>query len=184
MSIKIDVRFIIKDHLRTLAYTDGQIRRWDLVTFVVFPALVALLFVYKGWSLNNNVLSTFVNLGSIFTALLISVLLMIFDQAQKIKANIQALPTDTDPNFRLLLSNKSDLMKELFSNISYSIVISVILVFTALFYQLVVGADLPFSKIHWFAKYILMPLNVFLVVNLLLTVLMVIKRTYILMNNL
>lgn len=183
MSIKIDVRQILKEHIKSLSYSDGRVRLLDLLTFFGLPLICAVFFVFKGWVLNNNVLGTFVNLGSIFSALLISVLVMIFDQSQKMTARLKELPQGTDPNFRKLLSGKRDGMSELFANTAYAIVVSILLVFSALGYQLISAENVSFNKLHWFAKYFLTPLNIILVLNLLFTVLMVIKRTYIMMSD-
>lgn len=171
MSEKINTFKIIKHHYKSLTSTDGKVSCYDIITFFVLPFVCAVLFIFKNWVLSDAVISIFINLGSIFTALLISVLIMLYDQEQKITSNLISLPLDEDPHYREKLSKKRELMREVFANISYAIITAIILVFSSLTYQILTNS-------HWLAQFLFMPLSIFCVINLLLTVLMVIKRTY------
>ena len=178
MSNKIDVRILIKAHLDTLIYSGEKKKRnyWDILIFFVFPTLVSIYFVFKGWAINDGAISIFINLGAIFTTLLISVLVMMYDQHQKISDKIDSIEANKDIVYVRKYKNKRSIIEELFANISYSVVISVFVVSVSLIYQLL-------GQYHYVSKFILMPISIFLVINLLLTVLMVIKRTYLLMAN-
>ena len=68
------------------------------------------------------------------------------------------------------------LMKEVIANIAYSVVVSILLVFTALGCQFLGSA-------HILTQYFFAPASIFLIANLLLTALMIIKRTYILVST-
>ena len=176
MSSKIDIRKIISNHINSMVYVNGKRNIYDFVTFFVFPIVCAIFFCVRNWKLTNDVIGIFINLGSIFTALLLSVLVMIYDQYQKITNEMKQMKNSSDRVYQDKLSRTKDLIKELFANISYAVIVSVILVFSALSYQ-ILGSE------HFFSKWVFMPLCVFLVGNLLLTVLMIIKRTYNLISN-
>ena len=174
MANKIDIRCILHDHLHSLVNTDGKQNIWDLLSFFLVPLLCALLFPLNKWHIKPEVLSTFVNMGAIFTALLISVLVMIFDQCQKLTDKLKSLPVDYDYAYRKSLDDRRKLMRQLFANISYAIVVSIFLLVFSLLQQFF-GDE---SK-HWFSIWVAKPACVFLAINLLLTALMIIKRTYI-----
>lgn len=176
MSEKINLSKIIKQHFQSLVDINGKISYWDLVTFFILPLICSAFFVYRGWELSDAVIGIFINLGSIFTALLISVLIMLYDQEQKITDKLVNLSRATDPNYRIKLDTKRALMREVFANISYAIIIAILLVFSSLLYQIL-------TSNHVLSKIVFMPLNVFFVVNLLLTFLMVVKRTHNLMSS-
>jgi multidrug efflux pump subunit AcrB len=174
MANKIDIRCILHDHLHSLVYTDGKRNGWDLVSFFLMPLLCALLFPLNGWDIETEALSTFGNMGAIFIALLISVLVMIFDQCQKLTDKLKSLPADYDYAYRKLLDDRRRLIKQLFANISYAIVVSIFLLVFSLLQQFF-GEE----STHWFSVWVARPACVFLAINLLLTALMIIKRTYI-----
>ena len=68
------------------------------------------------------------------------------------------------------------LMKEVVANIAYSVVVSILLVFTALGCQFL-------GNTHVLTQLFFAPISIFLITNLLLTALMIIKRTYILVST-
>ena len=84
MIAKIDVRKIVFTHFASLIDGKGKKQWGDWLLFLGIPVACSLLMIVKKsiWVLNNDSLTTFVNLGSIFTALFISVLMLVFDQMQ------------------------------------------------------------------------------------------------------
>lgn len=172
MANKLDVRCIIKDHVKTLVDCKNKQSLWDILSFLVIPFLCAFLWSFKGWKLSGDMLNIFVNIGSIFTALFISVLVMISDQCQKLTDKLKALPAEHDETYRELLDERREFMKELFINITYIIIISIFLLTFSLIYQCLNNAK-------WYSEWVVMPICIFLISNLLLTSLMIIKRTYV-----
>ena len=93
MIAKIDVRKIVATHFASLIDGKGNQQWGDWLLFLGIPVACALMMIVKKgeWVLNSDSLSTFVNLGSIFTALFISVLMLVFDQMQKTDDKLKAL---------------------------------------------------------------------------------------------
>ncbi|MDT1888187.1 hypothetical protein FPK60_23265, partial [Acinetobacter baumannii] len=82
---------------------------------------------------NKEIISLLVNLGSIFSALLLSVLVLVFDQEQKLedrKEIAEEKGKAVDP----LFPTKKTLLEELYYNISYSVFCSIALVSLCLLY--------------------------------------------------
>ncbi|HDR1508343.1 TPA: hypothetical protein QB443_002152, partial [Pasteurella multocida] len=87
MSNKINIFVIIKDHFCTLEnYTNGRISKIDILTFWVIPALCVLGLATYQYEINKELVSLIVNFASIVTSLLISVLVLIYDQYSKAKS--------------------------------------------------------------------------------------------------
>ncbi|MDU4299948.1 MAG: hypothetical protein E7I45_03100 [Eikenella corrodens] len=173
MSAKIDIRIIISNHLKTLADTNGKVVHSDYFIFFGLPSAIAIFFAYKSYVLNSNVVSTLINFGAIFSALLISVLIMVYDQYQKL---CHSRITNEDIASINDIERRKTIIQQMYHNISYCILLSIILVVCALLYQAV-------EPSYSLSRYVLMPLNVFITGNLLLTILMVLKRTYLLITT-
>ena len=173
MSSKIDIRIIITNHLKTLVDTNGKVVHSDYFIFFCLPSAIAIFFVYKNYILNSNVVSTLVNFGAIFSALLISVLIMFYDQYQKL---CHAQIENEDMASIKDIERRKIIIQQMYHNISYCILLSIILVVCALLYQ-------ALEPSYSLSRYVLMPLNVFVTGNLLLTILMVLKRTYLLITT-
>jgi len=173
MSAKIDIRIIISNHLKTLVDTNDEMVRSDYFIFFGLPFFLAIFFVYKNYILNSNVVSTLVNFGAIFSALLISVLIMVYDQYQKL---CHAQIENEDMASIKDIERRKIIIQQMYHNISYCILLSIILVVCALLYQ-------ALEPSYSLSRYVLMPLNVFVTGNLLLTILMVLKRTYLLITT-
>ena len=89
MSSKINVSSIISGHLKTLKDAgSGKLSLLDGFTFFVFPILLACLCIIFKYEMNDQVTSLLVNFGAIFTALLLSVLVLVYDQGAKIAEKI------------------------------------------------------------------------------------------------
>ncbi len=180
MIAKIDVRKIVFTHFASLIDGKGKKQWGDWLLFLGIPVACSLLMIVKKsiWVLNNDSLTTFVNLGSIFTALFISVLMLVFDQMQKTDDKLKALANEGSKDIvhRDGLYARLALMKEVVANIAYSVVVSILLVFTALGCQFL-------GNTHVLTQLFFAPISIFLITNLLLTALMIIKRTYILVST-
>jgi hypothetical protein len=174
MSSKINVANIVLGHIATLADPAGKRSLMDYVTFFAVPSLVAAVACFVGYNLNKDVSSMLVNFGAIFTALLLSVLVLVYDQESKLSS-----VKDTDP----LYEAKKTLLRQLYYNICFSIISSIVLVALCFAHSVLDGLV---SKIDFngyevglnYAKYILTPLVIFVVVNLMLTILMIVKRMH------
>lgn len=177
MSSKINVTDIVLGHIATLADPAGKRSLMDYVTFFAFPGAVAAVSCYAGYNLNKDVSSMLVNFGAIFTALLLSVLVLVYDQESKLK-DAHGLKT-VDP----LFNAKKELLKQLYYNICFSIVSSIFLVGLCFVHSILykVVSVFEFSEYVFrvdYARYILTPLVIFVTVNLMLTIIMIVKRMH------
>lgn len=174
MSSKINVKDIVWGHINTLSDTQGRRSFWDFFTFFLVPALLAVAGAYLGFKLSDNAASLLVNFGAIFTALLLSVLVLVYEQENKLK-----LRKDVDQ----LFDAKKILLDQLYYNICYSVLASIFLVglcFTAS----LIGKKVPkllvgecFYAVD-VSMYVLSPLVIFVTANLMLTIVMIVKRMH------
>ncbi|HHF2167314.1 TPA: hypothetical protein ACPJLZ_000513, partial [Haemophilus influenzae] len=94
MSNKINVSVIIKDHLNTLKnHSNGKTSVIDVLVLLILPLAIVVLLAYYKYAINKEFVSLVVNFSSIVTSLLISVLVLIYDQYSKIaqESNAQNL---------------------------------------------------------------------------------------------
>lgn len=175
MSNRINICDIVVGHFRTLRQNSTD--RIGFIEFLVFIAIpiglsISIIFIPLN---NKDIVSILVNLGSIFSALLLSVLVLVFDQEQKLEDRCEIAEEKgkaIDPLFDI----KKSLLGELYYNISYSILCSIFLVSLCLVYS-----SLKYQMI--LHSYILKPLIVFILANLLLNILMILKRMHTLLVN-
>ncbi|UTH73326.1 hypothetical protein [Chromobacterium sp. IIBBL 290-4] len=184
MSAKINFFLIVKDHLGTLSDVSGRRLKIDIFTFYGVPFLFGVLFSIKGGGVKPEVLSMLVNFGAIFTALLLSVLMLVYEQQNKLEERNAVAGSVS------FFNEKKKLLEQLYSNISYSVVVSMLLVMFSLFYVLIdsfsIELDFKFLSFdgvelnsgNWVCNYLIAPFLIFITVNLILTILMVVKRTY------
>lgn len=178
MNSKINIGSLIKGHIKTLYNASTKKLDFsDIVTFFVLPALVAILGSFWGIFLSIDIISLLVNFGSIFTALLLSVLVLVYDQVGKVNEKLNEDKNKNDSMLKL----KSSLLQDLYFNISYSMIVSLFLIMLCLVYSM--GSkfilDIPWTEIELSINRLLfLPLIIFVTINLLLTILMIIKRLH------
>ncbi|HAV5585614.1 TPA: hypothetical protein JI121_14905 [Acinetobacter baumannii] len=145
--------------------------------------------------ITEGTLSLLVNFGSIFTALLLSVLVLIFDQENKIdeqyekyllfKEEIDKNPSLNDSAaYRWIFSKNLDenytdkkaLLRQLYFNISFSIVVALLLVLVCLIYSKV--GELTHTVYTCISSKILIFLIAFLMLTIFLNILMIVKRMH------
>ena len=86
MSSKINIWSIVSGHIMTLKdSSSGRVSFLDYVTFYGVPFAVAVLFSIFGIKVTSDANSLLVNFGAIFTALLLSVLVLVYDQGEKLR---------------------------------------------------------------------------------------------------
>ncbi|MET0082686.1 MAG: hypothetical protein ABW079_06700 [Sedimenticola sp.] len=182
MSSKIDTKDIISGHINTLKDSStGKTSKIDLLVFYLAPLIASGLFIYFKINLSKEVASLLVNFGAIFTALLLSVLVLVYDQANKLSEK-KAGGT--------LVNLKKNLLNELYYNICYSILISVALVVVCLIHSISHGAthsvEIPFINSSFDINYgalFFTPIAVFITFNVVLTIVMVVKRMHTLLTT-
>jgi hypothetical protein len=185
MSSKINIKDIVTGHFATLkSSATGKLSFTDWFTFVIAPLAIAVLSVFLGFKQSDQMSSLLVNFGAIFTALLLSVLVLVYDQGSKLADKLE----QNSQNNSRLLKQKQSLLNELYYNICYSIVVSVTLVFLCLIEKAIRGWYYDFSiKDFYFSiqpdMYFFSPFIMFLTLNLMLTILMIVKRMHTLLTT-
>ncbi|MEL3921994.1 hypothetical protein V1481_01365 [Aeromonas enteropelogenes] len=183
MSSKINVFNIIGSHFISLFKGQSFIYICiDFFTFVGLPALLAFISALFKLEINNDVISLAVNFGAIFTALLLSVLVLVYEQESKLRDKISSYKErckDTEPNLDYSyidpnVNIKLKFMGQLYVNISYCIITSILLVACS-------AIALVFMNVSCLSVWnviILNPTIVFLLSHILITILMVVKRIH------
>lgn len=181
MSSKVNIKDIIFGHLGTLSKVDGGWSWFDFLTFFFIPIAISTTSVIIGFSLNNEVSSLLVNFGAIFTALLLSVLVLVYDQESKLDDRYQR-DTELKRPADAFYTAKKKLLDELYYNISFSILSSLILIATCFAFSMADSFVDPkttsVSVALVLSKLVFTPITVFITVNLLLTIVMIVKRLH------
>ena len=174
MSSKINIYEIAKGHFDTLRDSDGKRSYIDLFTFILIPLAFGVVSALLSFNLNKDLSSLLVNFGSIFTALLLSVLVLVYDQESKLEDR-----KDKDGFY----NSKKVLLNQLYYNISYSILCSVALVLLCFVHSVILGLQSSFSLLsHAFTiRYDMLFITPFVVIvttNLFLNIIMIVKRMH------
>lgn len=181
MLSKINICQIIKGHLKTLRYDSKTYRpNWSEIGYFIFlPILFAIIAIYKDVKLDDNTLTIIATVAVTFMALMFSVLIMVLDRYKRAEKdlediNLKVSDCESEENFKCYECTALIVLRELYYNISYSIVIALFLSFTS-----VVTAI--FNENNLLAI-ILSSIVIALGLNIILTILMIIKRIYIIFN--
>ncbi|MDN3377022.1 MULTISPECIES: hypothetical protein [unclassified Pseudoalteromonas] len=176
MSDKINVSEIIKGHFSTLKnYHTGKICKSDVFVFIVIPLLIAIANMVFGMSIGKELRAALINFGAIFSALLISVLVLVYDQKNKLATKLENKSKDKEscqdnlPNLNAL----STTLHELYSNICFAILTSLMLVVFSMVQIILI--DLKITVLN---LYLINPLIIFCICTIILTTLMIIKRLH------
>jgi len=171
MLSRINILQIIKDHFKTLRSLNQKTKGiyWqDFILFILVPITISAFATYKNFSLQNQV-TNLIAATSIIGGFLFNLLAIIYGQIDKIKTD-----ADTEQNYL-----KKVFVKEIHINISFGIVLSIILVLTLILYSIDFNGD----KLHDIIDRGLLGLNYFLITEFMLTILMVVNRVYILLKK-
>lgn len=200
MSRKIDILSIVDGHCRSLRNSNGSFNIFDFLTFFVIPVVLGSVAAFFFSKITNDTISLLVNFGSILTALLLSVLVLVFDQENKINENYEKYlifkeelknnPSLSDsPAYSYIFNNNLDenyeikktILNELYSNISFSIIVSLFLVLICLAYSKL-GDYQEVANIC-----VIMRVLVFFIVaavsTLFLNILMIVKRMHVMLTS-
>ncbi|WP_180097185.1 MULTISPECIES: hypothetical protein [unclassified Acinetobacter] len=173
MSKKISVLNICTEHLKTLT-------KRDMFSFFGLPIVIVIGALLLDIRLAKDTLSLLVSFGSIFTALLLSLLVLIFDQETKLdeKAEIWNSNKSTIPLFK----KRKRLLSELYSNISFSIICSLVLVLACLVLSQFLSYTEPSKMNENLSKWLFNPITTALLILTALNILMILKRIHTLLT--
>ncbi|ARU88441.1 hypothetical protein [Pseudomonas sp. M30-35] len=181
MSSKINVKDIVLGHFGTLMKTDGSWSWGDFITFCIVPVFFGGLCIAAEFSLNKDIASLLVSFGAIFTALLLSVLILVYDQESKLdEKKARDIECKRVPD--AFYSARKKLLDELYLNLSYSILCSLVLIASCFAFSVsdtfVKSDQSELTLALVFSKLIFTPVAIVVAVNLLLTIVMVVKRLH------
>jgi hypothetical protein len=168
---RINILSIVKDHFGTLTRLDSKSKRiyWkDLALFIGLPAILGVWLACKGFSIKPFV-GNLIAAVAIFGGFLFNLLAIIYSQIDKIRDDANNEQNELKKVF----------VKEIHINISYSIVLSLLIIIV------LIGCttELPEFQFDWLVKKITLGLTYFLLGKFLLTLLMVLNRVYILLKK-
>lgn len=182
MSSKLNIIGILAGHYGTLSGINKKTLPADKLCFFGIPLFIAFLGVAFQLSLKESQISLLVNFGAIFTALLLSVLVLVYDQENKSRAIKSALESSgkaVPPGYGVRI----ELLRELYLNLSYSILIALLLIAVCFLGSLI--GDIKIYKPWGITLSVISftPIALFLVTNLMLTIVMVVKRLHVLLTT-
>ena len=162
MMDKINFFKIIQDHIHTLKDFDTKkYKLGDLILFFISPLVVGFLFIKFNFRLDDDIANVLVTSLSIFAALLFNLLLLIY--------NIILKPDNSESGANF----KNKFLKEIFSNISFCILISIFTI------MLLIISFLDIQKLETILTFL-----VYYFISLfILTLFMVLKRVHILLTK-
>lgn len=177
MSTKIDVGRIILGHISTLHNSSSnRIAAADLMTFFGFPTLLGVLAYFYHWVLNDKVLGSLISVGALLAALMLNLLVLITDRRAKTSELLKQTPGES------ILIKRMNALKELYCNISYVTLVSLALTALPLIaLQFDLGA-LNFNTAAGSLILALTSLILAISAHLALTMLLVVKRTFLLLD--
>ncbi len=168
---RINILSIITDHFKTLKSLNQKsdwVNGKDLLLFVGLPLVLAILLTYKGYTFKEQ-LGNLIASISIFGGFLFNLLAIIYSQLDNIEKDANNENSDLKKKF----------VKEIHSNISFCIVLSIFIVITLLLSTI----EIPEFLYKWLIKKIIVGLNYFLMSLFLLTLIMILNRVYILLKK-
>jgi hypothetical protein len=168
---RINIIKIIKDHLgtlRSLNQTSQKIYWKDFLLFFVIPLIVSYLLVWKEYSFEKQ-LGNLIAAISIFGGFLFNLLAIIYSQMESIKKDAVSENDIVKKRF----------IKEIHINISFSILLSIIIVITLLLTTI----DIPYIEYFILLEKLILGLNYFLMLLFILTLIMILNRVYILLKK-
>lgn len=176
MTSKINISCILKDHFQTLK--NERTKSFDALDISVFfglPIAIGSVSFFLKAQMDDNSVTTLISAASIFSGLLINVLVLIYSLNEKSiqnpEGNDHSENDNHDVNKKTL---EKELLKEIFANISFSILISMMLIISLSF--------LVFLKPGYLAI-IFTSISIALCTNFCLTLLMGLKRIHILLSD-
>ena len=164
---KVNIAKIVRDHLGTFKdNSTGRYRLLDFLLFFLVPLIVAIGFVGILGSLPKGLIGVIATSLSIFTALLLNLLLLAYN-----------ITRNSDSSDRRLQEMREELFHEVFSNIAFATLVSLVTIIFVLIFG-TMGKHTTRLAINIFSFLIY-----YLGTLFLLTLLMLLKRVYVLLSN-
>jgi len=184
MSLKVNPSSLIRGHYKTLVNDHtGKLSKLDFFTFTFLPIGLCILGVYFNLTINSEFRGALINFGAIFSALLMSVLVLVYEQENKLteknKLN-EKLRQLNEYIYNEIINydNKKELLRQLYHNICFAIILSLSIVIFPMLQ--IVSTSLNLIKLN---DWLINPIIIFCLYNMILTTLMIVKRMHALLNT-
>lgn len=170
MSAKLDVRDIVRGYLKTLRdYRTKEPSYWDIFVFLLVPVVASLFLVCFGITGSEGVVGNIMAAASILAGLLLNLLVLVYDLFDKFPKAEQV----RDQAEKSRLNARRQTLEEVYSTISYLILVSILVIG----FTIALGA---FDNVY--VRHSLAFVLWALCGNFLLSLLMVLKRVYIMLQ--
>jgi hypothetical protein len=158
---------------RILKVRGKKIMPWgDRFTFIILPVILALFLFYTGLRITEGYINILITSLSIFVGLLFSLLTLIFDLGKKEKETKQQLGSKYKDDYKYIL------IKELFINISFSIVLSILSILFLLSTQFHPLIIINFIKSYAYYGYVK---NGYIIITTLISLISIIEFVFVLL---
>ncbi|MBD8456835.1 MULTISPECIES: hypothetical protein [Enterobacter cloacae complex] len=126
---KINIWQVLLKHYKTMSDQQGSTLYLDVFIHYIIPTIISAIICLLYGTMKPSIAALFVNFGAITTALLMSAVIMIYDQKQKTIFKIADIKDNKKPTTNLsgLEINKT-VYEQLCHNVAYAILTSIILV--------------------------------------------------------
>ncbi|MBW3521347.1 MULTISPECIES: hypothetical protein [unclassified Chryseobacterium] len=174
MFSRININKIIIAHYKSLSnLNDRKIAINDLIIFILFPFLIAIVLIYYNISIKSQVANLITAL-SILAGFLFNLLAIIHSSLGKIRDEIRQQNLEEN-------SLKYKFANEIHANISYNILIAILTIVTLV----VSGLNIEFNNkaLKYISFCFLNSICYFLLIHFLLTLVMILNRVYILLDK-
>lgn len=178
---KINVLQIIKDHFFTLKNNQNdKLSLADVATFILLPLVISVLLVQLKIYLNDGVSNALITSFSVFSALLFNLLLLIYGLVEKENERAKREKEKTYPSQDDLdrIRTKVSILREVYSNISFCILISIVTTIALLINFLKTDSCIVLGINTCSFQWLLALFVYYLTSQFLLTLFMVLKRIY------
>ena len=168
---RINIASIVKDHFRTLRSLNQSYNfiNWkDIILFIVIPLSLAIFITYEGYNFKQQV-GNLIAATAIFGGFLFNLLAIIYGQINNIKEDAEREASELKKKF----------VKEIHTNISFCIVLSIFIVLSLLLTTI----DIPNFIFHTIIEKIFIVINYYLMIIFVLTLMMVLNRVYVLLKK-
>lgn len=126
---KINIWQVLLKHYRTMTDQRGVTLWQDIFIHFFLPGIISVVVCILYGTMRPSISAVFVNFGAITTALLMSAVIMIYDQKQKTIFKISDIIENKKPTTNLpALETNRKVYEQLCHNVAYAILTSVILV--------------------------------------------------------
>ncbi len=167
MLTKISIKDIILDHLSTIKNDNSKKMEFkDVFVFFIIPLIFPALMLYTKSYLKTGIIDTLITIFSIFVGLLLNVLVVIFDIIQKGKSIIM-----------------KRLIKETFSNISFTILLSIFTILTLIICRLADKSECELTVAWECTRIVSNAISYYFLILFLLTLLMIVRRIHIILSD-